>query len=407
MTGIYAVRVRGMDGYMTRMRRVPVWRAWVSGRRWMAPSRCSRRMCSTFRGSLYGRELEVEFVAKIRDEQKFATLDAWCSRCIAMRPRLDRFCEGLNSSGGLQGDDQSARDGLPDEGRSRATRAGDAGGMGGARTFTRRSARSRVAGPASCCTTDRLTRTARSTSATPSTRCSRTSWSNPSTLDGFDSPYVPGWDCHGLPIELQVEKKLGRPGQKLEPRSSARRAASTRRSRWNCSARISNGSACSATGIIPICTHGSALRSAADPRARQDHRATDTYIRVPSRCTGASTAARRWPRPKSSTRTRLRRRSTWTFALSIPPTSSSASARRRCGRRVSYRDLDDDALDAARQRGCGAAREFRYVLVEGSDATARRELLVLAASCATACLERYGLTNGRRSRNSRGARSKA
>jgi isoleucyl-tRNA synthetase len=36
------------------------------------------------------------------------------------------------------------------------------------------------------------------------------------TLDGFDSPYIPGWDCHGLPIELQVEKKYGRPGQKLD-----------------------------------------------------------------------------------------------------------------------------------------------------------------------------------------------
>jgi len=35
------------------------------------------------------------------------------------------------------------------------------------------------------------------------------------TLDGFDSPYIPGWDCHGLPIELQVEKKFGRPGAKL------------------------------------------------------------------------------------------------------------------------------------------------------------------------------------------------
>ena len=26
------------------------------------------------------------------------------------------------------------------------------------------------------------------------------------TLSGFDAPYVPGWDCHGLPIELNVEK---------------------------------------------------------------------------------------------------------------------------------------------------------------------------------------------------------
>ena len=28
-------------------------------------------------------------------------------------------------------------------------------------------------------------------------------------MSGFDAPYVPGWDCHGLPIELQVEKNLG------------------------------------------------------------------------------------------------------------------------------------------------------------------------------------------------------
>ena len=35
------------------------------------------------------------------------------------------------------------------------------------------------------------------------------------TLSGFDAPYVPGWDCHGLPIELNVEKKFGRPGNKL------------------------------------------------------------------------------------------------------------------------------------------------------------------------------------------------
>lgn len=30
------------------------------------------------------------------------------------------------------------------------------------------------------------------------------------TLAGFDAPYVPGWDCHGLPIELMVEKKHGK-----------------------------------------------------------------------------------------------------------------------------------------------------------------------------------------------------
>src|SRR3990167_9762664 len=35
------------------------------------------------------------------------------------------------------------------------------------------------------------------------------------TMAGFDAPYVPGWDCHGLPIELNVEKKKGKPGQKI------------------------------------------------------------------------------------------------------------------------------------------------------------------------------------------------
>ena len=37
------------------------------------------------------------------------------------------------------------------------------------------------------------------------------------TLDDYDAPYVPGWDCHGLPIELVVEKKYGKPGTKLTP----------------------------------------------------------------------------------------------------------------------------------------------------------------------------------------------
>jgi isoleucyl-tRNA synthetase len=34
------------------------------------------------------------------------------------------------------------------------------------------------------------------------------------TMAGFDAPYVPGWDCHGLPIEIKVDEQLG--GKKLE-----------------------------------------------------------------------------------------------------------------------------------------------------------------------------------------------
>ncbi|HEX9773022.1 MAG TPA: isoleucine--tRNA ligase [Steroidobacteraceae bacterium] len=38
------------------------------------------------------------------------------------------------------------------------------------------------------------------------------------TMDGYDAPYVPGWDCHGLPIEHQVEKVRGRAMKTVDPR---------------------------------------------------------------------------------------------------------------------------------------------------------------------------------------------
>ena len=37
------------------------------------------------------------------------------------------------------------------------------------------------------------------------------------TMAGFRSPYIPGWDCHGLPIETQVEKELGGKTNKVAP----------------------------------------------------------------------------------------------------------------------------------------------------------------------------------------------
>ena len=37
-------------------------------------------------------------------------------------------------------------------------------------------------------------------------------------LAGYRAPYVPGWDCHGLPIELQVERKVGKVGHKVDAR---------------------------------------------------------------------------------------------------------------------------------------------------------------------------------------------
>lgn len=38
-------------------------------------------------------------------------------------------------------------------------------------------------------------------------------------LSGYYAPFIPGWDCHGLPIELQVEKKIGKPGVKVDAKT--------------------------------------------------------------------------------------------------------------------------------------------------------------------------------------------
>ncbi|MGB5035911.1 MAG: isoleucine--tRNA ligase [Blastocatellia bacterium] len=37
------------------------------------------------------------------------------------------------------------------------------------------------------------------------------------TMEGYDAPYIPGWDCHGLPIEKQVEKNLGVKKHEMSP----------------------------------------------------------------------------------------------------------------------------------------------------------------------------------------------
>jgi isoleucyl-tRNA synthetase len=37
------------------------------------------------------------------------------------------------------------------------------------------------------------------------------------TMAGFDSPYIPGWDCHGLPIEIKVDEALGRKKLEMDP----------------------------------------------------------------------------------------------------------------------------------------------------------------------------------------------
>ena len=51
------------------------------------------------------------------------------------------------------------------------------------------------------------------------------------TMFGYDAPYVPGWDCHGLPIELKVEKELGSKKREMSP-AAFRRACRKYAEKW-------------------------------------------------------------------------------------------------------------------------------------------------------------------------------
>lgn len=67
-------------------------------------------------------------------------------------------------------------------------------------------------------------------------------------LSGFDAPYVPGWDCHGLPIELQVEKRSVKRATKSMLALFGMHVANTRTSRLISNVRILSASAFSVTG---------------------------------------------------------------------------------------------------------------------------------------------------------------
>ena len=121
------------------------------------------------------------------------------------------------------------------------------------------------------------------------------------TMAGFDAPYVPGYDCHGLPIEIKVDEQLGR--KKLEMpvpavleacRAYAQKYVDLQTSQFE---RIG----CFGRWEKPYKT------MARDYEAGRWRRFTASLKRASSiadssRSTGASTTAPPWPKPRWSTR---------------------------------------------------------------------------------------------------------
>ena len=137
-----------------------------------------------------------------------------------------------------------------DEPSRRRSRAGTAMDLYGQIRATRGGARR-----SSSCTTARRTPTATSTSGTALNKILKDLVVKSQTMAGFDAPYVAGYDCHGLPIELKVDRELG-PKKRDMSVADFRRACRAYAERFVGvdDARSSSGSASSATGTHPYLT---------------------------------------------------------------------------------------------------------------------------------------------------------
>ena len=72
------------------------------------------------------------------------------------------------------------------------------------------------------------------------------------SMSGFDAPYRPGWDCHGLPIELKVDRDLGAKKREMSPIEFRAGLPRVRREvRRHPARRSSSAWACSASGTTP------------------------------------------------------------------------------------------------------------------------------------------------------------
>ena len=216
------------------------------------------------------------------------------------------------------------------------------------------------------------------------------------TLDAQDAPYIPGWDCHGLPIELAVEKQHGKPGQKLD--AAAFRAA--------CRAFASEQIAAQRADFERLGVFGDWEHPylTMDPRYEaQQIRALGRIIRNGHLYRGAKPVH-------------------WCLDCRSALAEAEVEYEEALSPAIDVAFAVEDVADFARRTGIEAARlgpavavviwtttpwtlpaneavalrdEFEYLAVAvPAVAVAGRRVLVLAAALAARCLERYGLSDG-------------
>ena len=205
-------------------------------------------------------------------------------------------------------------------------------------------------------------------------------------MAGFDAPYVPGWDCHGLPIELKVDKELGPKKREMSAGRDPPRLPRLRREVTSAAAR-----GVQAAGRLrrlgrPVPHDGAGIQAAIV-------RALGTFRRAGARLQGQEAGAlvhpltaRRSPRPRSSTRPHLavdlrrvparrtRRRDSWPRACRRSPAATcrwSSGRRRRGPSRRTWRSRSTRSSTTRRTTSTAALVIVAEALAEATFAKAR------------------------------------
>ena len=242
---------------------------------------------------------------------------------------------------------------------------------------------------------------------------------------GFDAPYVPGWDCHGLPIEQQVDKKLGskkRDMSAVEIRRACREYAQEfigiqreefqrlgvggdwnrpytddgvpvrGRDRARLRRLLRQGARLPGAEVGALVLHGPdrARRSRARVRgARRTPRSTSRFPAEQSarpgshRCRRASSSGRRRPgrSPPTSRSPCIPTRRTPSSRRTGGTSSWPRSSRRRVAKAAGWIELEDggDAAGQRSSRGCGIAIPSPAAIARRADARGGRR--ARSASC--------------------------
>ncbi len=204
-------------------------------------------------------------------------------------------------------------------------------------------------------------------------------------LAGFDAVYVPGWDCHGMPIEIQIEKQFGKSLPAAEVRQKARAYASEQIEKqkagfrrlgvlgdWDNPYKTMNfvNEAGEIRALAKILEKGYVFRGL---------KPVNWCFDCGSALAEAEVEYKDKTDPTIDVTVRLR--GTGKDRAGLRPCRAAEGGRR-------HRHLDDDALDHSRQPGAQrASRRSSYSLVDTS-----RGLLILAEERVEECLKNYGLT---------------